>query len=361
MHSFLRSVQTIQPRKSNKSMPKRRHSICVDAPPCRNSSRDASQLDTSTRTASPVNSRNSIYGFLPESILRQPRRSSSVINDETPEEKGDGNAPKRRPSVTFCGISVSTLNQDGTVTRNDSTQSFQSDPQELNHFLQLSNDHFDIIQAEKRQQQHGIQSAELRRVRTRSSPRKRHSICEMESPSPASMNNAKGAETLITRRPSIFRKCNSDGWTAESSNQYNEKCAPSKQPQHYYILGETARSSHDIGLLKNKPVAFTSISCLKLYDFAFVERSNGEFTYSILADRYFAKSSAKRSNGDAPNTDDSEECMRFVISEKGHTKFIRKRHWAKKIRPVCTTAPSTNTNRTQNSSTSRSQLCHLSK
>jgi len=54
---------------------------------------------------------------------------------------------------------------------------------------------------------------------------------------------------------------------------------------------------------------------LEMHDFAFVRRSNGSYSYAIIAER-------------------SEECMVFVMNYSGATKIISKKHWGKLVRPV---------------------------
>ena len=82
-----------------------------------------------------------------------------------------------------------------------------------------------------------------------------------------------------------------------------------------YTLGETARSSSHM-MSENCP---QSVYQLKNYDFAFVKRSNGSWTYAILA---------HRSQGSSCE----DEIMMFVTDEKGCTKVIAESDWASFIR-----------------------------
>lgn len=97
-----------------------------------------------------------------------------------------------------------------------------------------------------------------------------------------------------------------------------------------YRLGEAARSTSDLVTYShietsgNQNDYLRIISSLNTFDFAFIKRSNGQFTYAILADRFFdddRKYGGKR----------GEECMRFVLSSNGTTKVIRKKFWLKMI------------------------------
>merc|ERR1719296_222792 len=62
---------------------------------------------------------------------------------------------------------------------------------------------------------------------------------------------------------------------------------------------------------------------LQKHDFAFVKRSDGSYSYAILAFRSFEP--IKKGTG-------TEECMTFVTNKIGSTKIIRERHWSEFIR-----------------------------
>jgi hypothetical protein len=86
-----------------------------------------------------------------------------------------------------------------------------------------------------------------------------------------------------------------------------------------YSLGDVARRSHMI-IPDDTQAAFNQVSRLKLHNFAFIKRTDGSWTYALLAHRYF----------DA----DEEECMMFVLQEDGSKKTIKKRQWASFVRAV---------------------------
>jgi len=91
-----------------------------------------------------------------------------------------------------------------------------------------------------------------------------------------------------------------------------------------YILGDSVRSpSHMI----TDPTS-QAISSLQKHDFAFIKRSDGSYTYAILACRSFVH---------IKEGTETEKCMTFVMHVKGTTKVIRERHWNDFIRrPVST-------------------------
>lgn len=81
-----------------------------------------------------------------------------------------------------------------------------------------------------------------------------------------------------------------------------------------YTLGDTPRSSSHM----KTPQALHEVCALKDHDFVFLKRSDGSYSYAIIACR---------------TTDDaSEECMLFVVNESGSTKTVRKRNWLDYIR-----------------------------
>ena len=88
-----------------------------------------------------------------------------------------------------------------------------------------------------------------------------------------------------------------------------------------YILWDTVRSPSHMIVEDCSEAALHKASQLKLHDFAFIKRSDGSWTYAILACR---------------NTSEvnNEECMMFVMNETGSIKYIKKRKWASFIRCV---------------------------
>ena len=96
-----------------------------------------------------------------------------------------------------------------------------------------------------------------------------------------------------------------------------------------YLLGETVRScSH----MMTSSDHCSSVASLQKHDFAFVKRSDGSFSYAILAWRSFAMQ-----HGGAADDEVEEECMTFVVDDYGSTKKIRQSNWAEfvcLVRPI---------------------------
>ena len=82
-----------------------------------------------------------------------------------------------------------------------------------------------------------------------------------------------------------------------------------------YILGDPAKSSRHMVVESSRQDVSKKLVSLKPYDFAFIRRRDGTWTYAILACR-------------------SLEYMMFVLNDQGTTKTIQKRHWKSFIRCV---------------------------
>ena len=74
--------------------------------------------------------------------------------------------------------------------------------------------------------------------------------------------------------------------------------------------------------------AIQAVDSLNTHDFAFVKRSDGSYSFAILA--YRSMEPTKRADGDAA----MGKYMNFVICDSGSTKMVRMSHWSKSIRLV---------------------------
>lgn len=83
-----------------------------------------------------------------------------------------------------------------------------------------------------------------------------------------------------------------------------------------YALGEVVRSPADMVIETSTKAAIRSVSSLQMHDFAWVRRSDGSFTYAILAYR----------------TDDK---LTFLTCDASSTKSISRKYWGTHIRRVC--------------------------
>jgi len=144
-----------------------------------------------------------------------------------------------------------------------------------------------------------------------------------------------------------------------SQPQSNHNHPQQRQHMGYrpdYKLGQVARSPSHLLIPpsstsntnnKSKLNYINQIATLLKHDFAFVKRSNGLFSYAILAYRTNpgrtnpSKLSTLNNGGYIVNNSDDyykgeykEEGMAFVMDDVGSTKMIRKKHWYEYIRLV---------------------------
>ena len=109
----------------------------------------------------------------------------------------------------------------------------------------------------------------------------------------------------------------------EDDNQQSVEVEGEQQNMGFrkdYSLGETTRSRCHMII---EPTSV--VSSLKKHDFAFVKRSDGSYSYAILACRLMEP---------IKGTNNTEECMTFVMSDVGATKIVRKSNWSEYIRLV---------------------------
>ena len=92
-----------------------------------------------------------------------------------------------------------------------------------------------------------------------------------------------------------------------------------------YFLGETVRSPSHMITEPTSERAVRSIDSLRQYDFVFVKRSDGSYSYAILAYRSMELIKGRNKR---------EECMTFAMTDTGATKMVRRRSWHRVVRLV---------------------------
>lgn len=110
------------------------------------------------------------------------------------------------------------------------------------------------------------------------------------------------------------------------------KSSPEKErrPKGYrrgYNLGDVVRSPSHMIVQPTDGQAFRAASSLDFEDFAFVQRSDGSFSYAILVHR-----SMEHIQNDKGRS--IVECMTFVVSGVGATKKVARGNWGKYVRLV---------------------------
>lgn len=113
----------------------------------------------------------------------------------------------------------------------------------------------------------------------------------------------------------------------------SEPVKPPKQSQRpSYALGDAPLSHSHVAAPKSMKRAIESADSLKIHDFAFVLRSNGEWCYSIVAKKNPPSEKKGEDGGIVKNFEDAY--ILFVTDTRGSTKCIKMKHWGKMIRLV---------------------------
>eukprot|EP00569_Conticribra_weissflogii_P007726 CAMPEP_0171335570 /NCGR_PEP_ID=MMETSP0878-20121228/5431_1 /TAXON_ID=67004 /ORGANISM="Thalassiosira weissflogii, Strain CCMP1336" /LENGTH=325 /DNA_ID=CAMNT_0011836861 /DNA_START=131 /DNA_END=1108 /DNA_ORIENTATION=- len=240
------------------------------------------------------------------SILRPPKRRSSTFSGDD-----DHVSPRRRSSVTFL------LDDDDNDNDDDETPS-RANPPTCDRRAAASHSRF-REQGRASRTYHNMERRQIQQTTTRRSstnvvikksvdfPQKKRFSC----------GDVIGTEAKPDRFPSGNHPSkNIDigriGVGRQHAYQVGETLRPADQ--QYLIQPHTSCVENKQG--EDKEI-LQSISALKINDHAFIKRSNGQFTYAILAER---KSNTSKSH-DKQNNDDS---MLFIISLKGHSKLIKR-------------------------------------
>eukprot|EP00569_Conticribra_weissflogii_P008164 CAMPEP_0171339254 /NCGR_PEP_ID=MMETSP0878-20121228/7843_1 /TAXON_ID=67004 /ORGANISM="Thalassiosira weissflogii, Strain CCMP1336" /LENGTH=299 /DNA_ID=CAMNT_0011841151 /DNA_START=89 /DNA_END=988 /DNA_ORIENTATION=- len=115
--------------------------------------------------------------------------------------------------------------------------------------------------------------------------------------------------------------------TFEEANDDSNLRGGKKKTRHRgfrsdYTLGMFARSLNDMIVVSDEDAALESASSLKNFDFAFIKRGDGHWSYSILAYR-----SHETSNK-------AKDYMVFILDKSGATKTIKRSKWGSYVRLV---------------------------
>ena len=105
-----------------------------------------------------------------------------------------------------------------------------------------------------------------------------------------------------------------------NNTHYRENKQVCVRRRRDYVLGDPARSPFHM-MMDTCPQATNFVCELEIQDSAFVKRSDGAWSYAILAYRHRSRYG-------------QEEFMVFLLNEIGATKIFMKRQWAKGIRCV---------------------------
>ena len=95
-----------------------------------------------------------------------------------------------------------------------------------------------------------------------------------------------------------------------------------------YFLGDVVKSSSHMIIESAPKRAIRAVESLQIHDFAWVKRSDGLYTYAILAYRSTSPLT------ESPSTKEDEEYMYFVVDDIGSTKMVPKSRWHVNVRLV---------------------------
>lgn len=247
------------------------------------------------------------------SILRPPKRRSSMFRDDD-----DNLTPRRRSSVTFLLDDDETPSRAKSPTCNHGATGTSSKTRERG----TSNcpDYF----------------SERRRVQQAFPTMKRRNSTNVEIKKSVDLPQKKRFSDGDVIWMEVKRDHNRSSGKHPSKNIDIGRVSVGQR--HVYQVGETLRPSDKHYLIqshtscvKNKKGEDTqiiqSISALKINDHAFIKRSNGQFTYAILAKRQcnISKSNEKQNNDDS---------MLFITSLEGHSKLIKRSRWLDLVLPL---------------------------
>ena len=97
-----------------------------------------------------------------------------------------------------------------------------------------------------------------------------------------------------------------------------------------YLLGDVVKLSSHMIIESSTNRAIRAVESLQLHDFAWVKRSDGLYTYAILAYR----SSTCCPIIEMSSTKEDEEYIYFVVDDIGSTKMVPKSRWHINVRLV---------------------------
>mmetsp|Transcript_35937 Transcript_35937/g.63047 ORF Transcript_35937/g.63047 Transcript_35937/m.63047 type:complete len:411 (+) Transcript_35937:43-1275(+) len=99
----------------------------------------------------------------------------------------------------------------------------------------------------------------------------------------------------------------------------NHTSSSSASSDHTYLphldLGDVGTSQDMIIESSSRSIALEKLNSLKIHDFTFILRSDGQWTYAIIADR-------------------QDNTIRFVVNTDGDAKTLSEKHWSTSIRLV---------------------------
>eukprot|EP00571_Detonula_confervacea_P008007 CAMPEP_0172315980 /NCGR_PEP_ID=MMETSP1058-20130122/26839_1 /TAXON_ID=83371 /ORGANISM="Detonula confervacea, Strain CCMP 353" /LENGTH=300 /DNA_ID=CAMNT_0013030191 /DNA_START=47 /DNA_END=949 /DNA_ORIENTATION=- len=162
--------------------------------------------------------------------------------------------------------------------------------------------------------------------------KKKKSVAHLKSKESGATSKSSRRATTATvsfaplPRPDLMRAISLNSFLHEKKKK-SVAHLRSKGFRQDYSIGDTVRSlSHMV--TKSTPLeSFRTANALQKHDFAFIKRTDGSFSYAILAFRSLELPHHKRKSYDVS----LEEYMAFVMSGTGTIKMLNRKRWSKDI------------------------------
>jgi len=166
----------------------------------------------------------------------------------------------------------------------------------------------------------------------------------IEAPTMQRRKSSRERRALRRRSTATTVNMSNETWVDELlRNESEEKIMPQKKLRPYngyrddYFLGDVVRSTSHMIIESTPKQALRAVESLNVHDFAWVKRSDGLYTYAILAYRSTCpltiESACASPSADAPvSSSEGEEYMYFVVDDYGSTKMVPKSRWHVNVR-----------------------------
>ncbi len=150
---------------------------------------------------------------------------------------------------------------------------------------------------------------------------------------PASDDNKHASVSFapLPPTPSYVKKRSTSSSTTLSTTEQLKLRTKGFRPD--YSLGDIARSPSHMVHHSIPEQSYESVNSLQIHDFAWVKRTNGSYSYAILAFRSLEPPSNPKSKSEH-DEEILDEYLGFVMCNEGSIKYLKKCMWSEYVRPV---------------------------
>ncbi|KAL3758243.1 hypothetical protein ACHAWU_004881 [Discostella pseudostelligera] len=195
------------------------------------------------------------------------------------------------------------------------------------HSSSANNDH----QTSSQHNEHNIEAPTMQR---RKSSRERRALKRRSTATTVNMSNETWVDEILRNESEekIMPQKNEVPCIVEQLRPYNGY-------RDDYFLGDVVRSTSHMIIESTPKLALGAVESLHVHDFAWVKRSDGLYTYAILAYRStcpltIESSCAVVPSATAASSSEGEEYMYFVVDHIGSTKMVPKSRWHVNVRLI---------------------------